>query len=122
MKKVYYNKLIRDKIPKKIQNKGSSCETRELEQKEFEKELVKKVSEEADGLENSDSREKMISELADIIDVMEEMKRVKEITDHEIEEARKENYKKKGGFEKRLFLTWSSDDGYKSNERRYNNN
>jgi predicted house-cleaning noncanonical NTP pyrophosphatase (MazG superfamily) len=32
MKKVYYKKLIRDKIPDKIINKGSKLETKKAEQ------------------------------------------------------------------------------------------
>lgn len=119
MEKVYYNKLVRDKIPEKIRSKGADCKVKELRSSEFSKELIKKVGEEADGLDGAKTKKELVSELADITDVIEELKRLKKITNQEIEEAQRENYKNKGGFRKKLFLVWSSDDKYKSNERRY---
>jgi predicted house-cleaning noncanonical NTP pyrophosphatase (MazG superfamily) len=119
MKKIYYNKLIRDKIPEKIEGKGSALETRKLTTKEFEKELFKKAGEEAGGLVGAKNKKEVISELADIVDVIDEIKRLKKITTQQIKKAQKEGNKKKGGFKKRLFLLWSQDDGYKTNERRY---
>jgi len=50
MKKIYYNKLIRDKIPEKIKKSGGDFKIGELKARDFEKELIKKVGEEADGL------------------------------------------------------------------------
>jgi len=118
MKKIYYNKLVRDRIPEVIRENGSNCEIRKLKAKEFDEELLKKVGEEAGGLLAAKNRKEIISELADIIDVIEEIKKRKKITTQEIKKAQKEALKRKGGFKKRLFLTWSSDDNYKTNERR----
>ena len=118
MSRVYYNKLIRDNIPDKIKGKGSDLETRELNDEEFEKELLKKVEEEASGVVAATTKEEITEELADVLDVIEEIKRLKGITDDEIREAQEINSKKKGGFIKRLFLVWSSDDGYKTNEKK----
>lgn len=117
MEKIYYNKLVRDKIPTKIESKGSTCEIKLLDQNDFEKELLKKVGEEASGLLSAETTEELISELADIIDVINEIKKVKNISDKQIKEAQKTNFNKKGGFNQRLFLIWSSDDGYKTNEK-----
>jgi len=50
MKKIFYQKLIRDKIPEKMTRVGAAFEIRHLGKKEFEKELLKKVGEEASGL------------------------------------------------------------------------
>lgn len=119
MKKIHYNKLIRDKIPEKIKKSGGDYKIEKLKTKEFEKELIKKVGEEADGLVNAKNKKELISELADVIDVIEEIKGFKKITNQQIKKAQKENNKIKGGFKKRLFLFWSSDTGYRSNERRY---
>jgi len=47
MKKVIYNKLIRDRIPEIIADNGASCKTRTLNKVEFQAELKKKVVEEA---------------------------------------------------------------------------
>ncbi|MCL4405269.1 MAG: nucleoside triphosphate pyrophosphohydrolase [Patescibacteria group bacterium] len=119
MKKIYYNKLIRDKIPEKIVKHGGQYEIARLKQKDFEKELLKKVGEEASGLLNAKTKKDITSELADIIDVIEKIKRVNHISEEGIKTARREAYAVKGGFRKKLFLVWSSDTGYKTNERRY---
>lgn len=114
--KVYYKKLIRDKIPEKIEAAGSSLETRVLEAEEFETELRKKIQEESRGVLAATTREELIRELADVQDVIDELKRVHAITEEEMSRAQHTAYEKKGGFTKRLFLEWSSDDGYSSNE------
>jgi len=119
MKKIYYNKLIRDKIPGKIEKKGGNYKVKKLKNKNFELELIKKVGEEASGLLNSQTKEELISELADVLDVIEEIKKFKKIKNKQIKSAQKLNFKIKGGFKKRLFLFWSSDTDYKSNERKY---
>lgn len=119
MEKIYYNKLIRDNIPEKIQSKGSSLETRILSESEFEVELRKKVGEEASALPKSETREELISELADVLDVIKELQKTNTISDAEIAAAQEINFKKKGGFAKRLFLLWSSDDGYQTNETKH---
>jgi len=116
LEKVFYNKLIRDKIPEKITNKGSALETRELSDEEFEKELIKKVEEEASGLQKAESKEDFTAEIADIYDVLEEIKKLKNISDDEIKVAQQESLEKKGGFDKKTFLVWSEKDDYKSNE------
>lgn len=119
MKKIYYNKLIRDKIPEKIKKSGGDFKARKLKPKEFEKELIKKTGEEADGLLAAKSKKKLIEELADVMDIIQEIKKLKGITAQQIKRAQKESAKTKGGFKKKLFLVWSSDTGYKTNERRY---
>ena len=117
MGRIYYNKLIRDKIPEIIKGKGSDFETRELSDKEFEAELLKKIGEESAEVVSATTREEVIREIADVVDVIEEVKEFKQISEDEIENARKSMFEKKGGFKKRLFLIWSADDGYKSKKK-----
>ncbi|MCL4389887.1 MAG: nucleoside triphosphate pyrophosphohydrolase [Patescibacteria group bacterium] len=45
--RVYHNKLIRDRIPEIIEASGGRLETRVMEDEEFERELLKKLVEEA---------------------------------------------------------------------------
>ena len=120
MKKIYYNKLVRDKIPEKIKKNSGNYEIHKLSQKRFEAELLKKVGEEASGLISSKTKDELAFELADIVAVIEEIKKVKGISSKQIIKALKENFERKGGFNKKLFLVWSSDTGYKTNERRNN--
>lgn len=118
MKKIHYNKLIRDKIPEKIKKNGGDFKVKKLNSKEFEKELYKKISEETLGLSRAKNSKEAASELADILAVLDEVVKLKKIKQKDIEKAKKINFKIKGGFKKRLYLYWSSDTGYKSNERK----
>lgn len=118
MKKIYYNKLIRDNIPNRIKETGGDYEIVKLKIKEFEEELIKKISEESSELFSAKNREEFISELADVIDVIDELRELKGISDNEIKNAQEKSFKKKGGFKKRLFLKWASDTGYEANKNK----
>ncbi|MDP3964501.1 MAG: hypothetical protein Q8Q20_02455 [bacterium] len=119
--RIQYNKLIRDKVPDNIKTKGFDAKTRRLTLKEFKKELLKKVGEEASALPGLTRKSEIIDELADTIDVIEEILRTFKISKREIAVAQKKAMKKKGGFKKRIYLYWSEDSGYRTNERRYVN-
>ncbi len=116
MEKVYYKKLIRDKIPDKILKRGSFLETRTMKPEEFGKRLSRKMVEEAKELMVAENRSEIIAELADILDIIDAFKELKEIKAEEIKKQRVLNQKIKGGFKKRLFLVWSSRDGYQDKE------
>jgi len=118
MEKISYNKLVRDKIPENIRAKGTKLETRELSDKEFLSELKKKIKEEAIEVSEAESREALVSELADIIDVVEEIKKTESITDTEIGNARKISFEKKGGFSNKTYLEWAEDDGYEKGKEK----
>lgn len=120
MKKIHYNKLIRDKIPEKIKQNGGGYSIKKLSQKAFIAELLKKVGEEASGLVSVKTKAELTSELADIIAVLDEIKKRMRISAKQIQKALKDNFQRKGGFNKKLFLLWSSDTGYETNERRNN--
>ena len=115
--KVFYNKLIRDGIPQRITDKGESYDVRTIEDNsEFQQELLKKVREEADALSRVRSRGEFLGEYADLMVVLDALTDVLEFSEADIKTALEENRKEKGGFKERLFLNWSSDKGYKSNE------
>lgn len=80
--------------------------------------MIKKVEEEASGLQSVKDKEGLISEMADVMDVIDEIKKLKNISDEEIKIAQKRNAEKKGGFNKKIFLVWSEKDDYQSNEIR----
>ena len=118
MEKLHFNRLIRDNVRDKLIDKGLVFRIEKLDEVDFEKELLKKVSEEGEGLIAAKTREEFLSEFDDLLYVIEEIKRFKNITDQELKEMRDKNFKKKGGFDERLYLHWTSDDGYKTNERK----
>ena len=105
MKKIYYNKLIRDKIPEKICALGSECETHELSQIEFEKELIRKVSEEASGLLNAKDHQEFLKELADVMDVLDEVMKVKNVSRAQLSEQQERNFEKKADLKRSFFLS-----------------
>jgi predicted house-cleaning noncanonical NTP pyrophosphatase (MazG superfamily) len=119
IKKIYYNKLVRDKIPEVIKKSGGVAEFKKLSGKQFETELLKKVGEESTGLLSTKSKKELISEMADVVAVIDEIKKFKKIKDSELKTAMEANMEKKGGFKKKLFLVWSEDTGYRTNERTY---
>lgn len=119
MKKIYYNKLVRDKIPDRIKEGGGECLVRQLKNKDYRKELIKKVGEESDGVVTAKDRKGIIDEMGDLLDVLDELRSNLKIKPMELSSSRKAAFIKKGGFKKKLFLVWSEDTGYKSNERKY---
>jgi predicted house-cleaning noncanonical NTP pyrophosphatase (MazG superfamily) len=118
MRKIYYNKLIRDKIPEIIESNGSKYEVREIEDvEEYQQQLLKKVREEAAGVSRSRDREHFFEELADLIVVIDALKAAYNVDEAELREAIESNRVRKGGFDKKLFLHYATDeDGYKSDE------
>lgn len=117
MGKVFYNKLVRDEIKYKIEGKGETCEIRVLDDNsEFEQELLKKVKKEADGLAKARTREEFIAEYADLMVILDALTHLLGFSEADIKVALEENVKRKGKYEKRHFLHWSSDSSYNSNE------
>ncbi len=118
MKKIFYHKLIRDGVAAKMRKKGIAFETKKLSKSQLEKALLAKIEEEAGGVQNARTRVELVHEICDVLAVIDEIKKVKKISTRELNAARKENMRNKGGFAKRLWLVWSSDTGYKTNEKK----
>jgi predicted house-cleaning noncanonical NTP pyrophosphatase (MazG superfamily) len=120
MEKLHFNRLIRDNVRDKLIGKGLVFRIEKLNEVDFEKELLKKVGEEGEGLIAAETREEFLFEFDDLLYVVEEIKRFKNITDQELKKIREKNFKKKGGFSERFYLYWTSDDGYQTNEKKDN--
>lgn len=115
--RVYYNKLVRDNVPAKIESKKEACEVRKItDQQELQQELFKKIQEEAASLSMCRDRESFLEEYSDLMMVLETLVHQLGITKDQLIEARKENLLRKGGYKQGHYLHWSADVGYKSNE------
>lgn len=115
--RIYYNKLVRDNIPAKIEAKHEECEIRKITDiQELQQELFKKVQEEAASVSMCRTKEEFLEEYSDLMVVLETLLKQLEISKEELIEARKENLVKKGGYKHGYFLLWSADVGYRSNE------
>ena len=94
-----YNKLVRDKIPEILDQKGISYEKRTASEEEYKVELIKKLGEEAqEFLESGGS----VEELADVLEVIKSIKALPEYQD--VEQVRLAKREERGGFEERIVL------------------
>ncbi len=115
--RVYYNKLVRDNIPAKIEAKKEACEFRKItDVQELQQELFKKIQEEASSLAMARDKHTFIEEYSDLMVVLETLINQLGISREEILEARKENLLRKGAYKHGYYLHWSADVGYQSNE------
>ena len=111
MSKVYYNKLIRDKVPEQIERSGGEYEVRTLNPEEFRTALYQKLQEEAQEVVTASagsSRTALLDELADLETILTEIRSLEKVADEEMRSALARNLERKGGFAKRLYLEWSS--------------
>lgn len=117
MARIFYNKLIRDKIPEIIEQKGELCDVRVLDNAhEFQQELLKKIVEEAGGLVKARDRARLLSEYADLMIALDTLLELMEFSEADIKTALEENIAKKGMYKRQLFLHWSEDSTYHSFE------
>lgn len=99
----YYDKLVRDKIPEKIEKNGEIAITRTLNDDEFklylEKKLLEEVKEVIDG-----SEENKLEELADLYEVIITYARIYKINLEDIINQAKEKNNLRGSFNKKILL------------------
>lgn len=107
MEKVFYKKLVRDKIPEIIENNGDICETRTLSGDEFQMELKKKLIEESKEVLNC-PKEKLVDELVDVLEIINGLIDTNQLKIEDVEKEMKLKREKRGGFDKKIFLEWSS--------------
>ena len=117
MARIFYNKLIRDRIPEIIEVKGELCDVRVLDDAhEFQQELLKKIVEEAGGLVKARSRKDLLDEYADLMVALDTLMHLMEFSEADIKTALEENLNRKGSYKRQLFLHWSEDTDYQTNE------
>jgi predicted house-cleaning noncanonical NTP pyrophosphatase (MazG superfamily) len=95
-----YNKIVRDKILEIIEKEGRKYNSRILSDKEAAEMLALKIKEEADEFIAAPSKE----EMADLLEVIYSIASKYGWDLDEIEKIRVEKNKKRGGFEKNIFL------------------
>ena len=100
MRRIKYNKLVRDKIPEIISNHRKIPITRILTEEEYQSELRKKLREEVDEFEDSGKAE----ELADILEVIYALAALDGVSQNELNQIREIKRIERGGFEQRILL------------------
>lgn len=99
MKTIVYNKLVRDKIPKIIENGGNSCVT-EILSDEYLRMVDAKLDEELAEYHVDGS----VEELADLLEVIYAAAKARGYTVEALEAIRKEKAKNRGGFDQKILL------------------
>lgn len=93
-----YNKLVRNKIPEILDEKGVVYEQRVASPEEFKIELIKKLTEEVTEFNEAGAPE----ELADVLEVIETLRTLPEYSDVErIQQLKREE---RGSFSDRIIL------------------
>jgi len=95
-----YNKLVRDKIPEIIKNKGSVPISHIASGNEYWQKLKEKLQEEVNEFLEDENNE----ELADILEVIYAICDFKKIGKDELELLRKKKAKERGGFKNKIIL------------------
>ena len=95
-----YNKLVRDLIPDIIEKSGNKCRTRILSDEEYLKMLDLKLDEELAEYHQDQN----IEELADLLEIIRAAAIARGYTLEELEATRAKKAKKRGGFDKKMFL------------------
>ena len=98
-----YNKLVRDRIPEIIKNKGEEPVTRILNDTEYKEELEKKLLEEYKEVIEATGNDR-VEELADMIEVIRALGKLENTTIEGIIEIANEKNNKRGAFEDKIFL------------------
>jgi predicted house-cleaning noncanonical NTP pyrophosphatase (MazG superfamily) len=95
-----YNKLVRDKIPEILDEKGVAHTTHIADDREYWIKLKEKLVEEVAEFQKDESRE----ELADILEVIDGIKKYKNYSDEDILEIKNTKVADRGAFDKRIIL------------------
>lgn len=104
MAKKIYSKLVRDKIPEIIKNKGNPFKISVLSDEDYRRALKLKMEEETKELIDAKTREDILNELADIQELVRSIAKNHDISAEMIENARQEKINERGGFEQRFLL------------------
>ncbi|MBS3151145.1 nucleoside triphosphate pyrophosphohydrolase [Candidatus Woesearchaeota archaeon] len=95
-----YNKLVRDKIPDIIKQKGSTPIIKIADDEEYLERLIEKFKEESDEFLKEFSEE----ELADLLEVIYAICDFQKIDTKRLEILRKEKSEKRGAFKNKIIL------------------
>ena len=106
MNKIFYNKLVRDRIPEIIQEAGRQYEIETLSEDEYAMSLRQKLVEEAKESQKADVDD-LITELADLYEVVDAIIAFYGLDRKQIETIQLERREKRGAFTKRIKLVWA---------------
>lgn len=104
MKQQVYKKLVRDKIPERIEKNGGKPTTRILDDPEFLIELKKKFREELDEYLVAKTPEARLEEMADIFEVITALNAAEGRSIEAVIAAQLKKREERGAFQAKIFL------------------
>jgi predicted house-cleaning noncanonical NTP pyrophosphatase (MazG superfamily) len=102
--KAEYNKLVRDKIPAQIADRGEHFEMVRLQGEAMVTSLRRKLLEEALEALDASTGTDLVGELADVQEVVKAIAKVIQVSPQQLEEERLRKLKKRGGFDEGYML------------------
>lgn len=100
-----YNKLVRDKIPSIIKEKGINSKIHKADNKEYWTKLKEKLHEEVKEFSESEKEE----EIADILEVLNAICEHKNFDMNRLEQLRKQKAEERGSFKEQIILDETDD-------------
>lgn len=100
---IVYNKLVRDKIPQIIADKGKKADVRVMDEEEYAEMLDVKLHEELDEYVIA-NEEDQLAELTDLVEVVYAILENKGVSINDFEKVRLAKHEERGGFKDRLLL------------------
>ena len=97
------DKLIRDRLPEIMRQKGITVHERSMEKDEFIQRLKNKLLEEAEETKNTDNHDDLAEELADLLEVIQSLAHATGLNMQHLEKKRLEKRDLKGGFDGRIY-------------------
>lgn len=99
-------RLVRDKIPERMQSLGAKDKNHCLNPNEYTSQLKLKLLEEAKEVVESQTREELQEEIADVLEVLHSLAKNQGIQFEDIEKKRIEKREDRGGFDKGIFIEY----------------
>lgn len=97
-----HQKLVRDKIPKIIENAGKTAVCHQLSEEEYQIALDKKLLEEVQEYQG----DHLLEEMADVLEVLLAICNAQGYTVDDLFEKRRQKAEERGGFAERIFLEY----------------
>ena len=100
-----YNKLVRDRIPEIVREKGCDCEIAILTEEAYRRALMEKLIEEAREAAEA-APDDLVTELADLLEVFDAILTSHRIGREMVSAEQEKRRKERGGFDERIKLLW----------------
>lgn len=97
-------KILRDNWLEFMKDQGQNISYKILEGKEYEEKLREKIVEEANEVLLARNREEICEELGDVLEVIKSLALLNNLTFEDIVEKSEEKKKKRGSFDKRVYV------------------